>query len=83
MSGSPMQCADLLGADDYEVFARRFGLDRAANFEGDDWHLHVFHSEEEIARELQLDVAEVENSLGSRAPHLARSSQSQSMAGTR
>lgn len=59
----PEQVAGLLSADDYPVFARRFGLDRAANFEGQDWHLHVFHSEEELGGELQLDVAEVEKRL--------------------
>jgi uncharacterized protein YyaL (SSP411 family) len=35
----PDEIRDLLG-DDYEVFARRFGLDKAANFEGR-WHLSV------------------------------------------
>lgn len=59
----PDAVAGLLSAPDYEVFARRFGLDRAANFEGENWHLHVFRSEEDIGRELQLDVAEVENRL--------------------
>ena len=35
----PDEVRDLLG-DDYDVFARRFGLDQAANFEGR-WHLTV------------------------------------------
>ena len=35
----PDEVRELLG-DDYEVFARRFGLDKAANFEGR-WHLTV------------------------------------------
>ncbi|NNF50276.1 MAG: thioredoxin domain-containing protein, partial [Woeseiaceae bacterium] len=35
----PDQVRDLLG-DDYDVFARRFGLDQPANFEGR-WHLTV------------------------------------------
>ncbi|MBI2992548.1 MAG: thioredoxin domain-containing protein [Gammaproteobacteria bacterium] len=39
-----------LDADEYEVFSRRFGLDREPNFEGH-WHLHVFNSLEEVARE--------------------------------
>lgn len=55
--------AALLDAADYAVFARRFGLDREPNFEGTHWHLHVFRSEEDIARELQLDVAEVDERL--------------------
>ncbi len=36
---TPEQVQDLLG-DDYEIFARRFGLDEDANFEGQ-WHLTV------------------------------------------
>jgi len=36
---TPGQVKDLLG-DDYEIFARRFGLDEDANFEGQ-WHLTV------------------------------------------
>jgi uncharacterized protein YyaL (SSP411 family) len=32
----------LLADDEYRVFARRFGLDRAPNFENRHWHLHVF-----------------------------------------
>jgi uncharacterized protein YyaL (SSP411 family) len=35
----PDEVRELLG-DDYDVFARRFGLDKAANFEGR-WHLTV------------------------------------------
>lgn len=27
---------------EYPLFARRFGLDRASNFEDDQWHLHVY-----------------------------------------
>ena len=36
---TPDQVKDLLG-EDYEIFARRFGLDQQANFEGQ-WHLTV------------------------------------------
>jgi uncharacterized protein len=55
----PDEIATLLSAPDYEVFTRRFGLDRPANFEDAAWHLHVFRSEEDIAGELKLDVSEV------------------------
>ncbi|MBT8109129.1 MAG: thioredoxin domain-containing protein, partial [Gammaproteobacteria bacterium] len=41
------QARELLG-DDYEVFARRFGLNKDANFEGQ-WHLTVRESISEIA----------------------------------
>jgi uncharacterized protein YyaL (SSP411 family) len=44
----------LLDVDQYEVFARRFGLDRDANFEGN-WHLHVYKSVADIAAELSMD----------------------------
>ena len=43
----PETVRDLLGAD-YEVFARRFGLDQDANFEGQ-WHLTVRQSIDEVA----------------------------------
>jgi len=43
----PQQVRDLLG-DDYEAFARRFGLDKDANFEGQ-WHLTVRESISDIA----------------------------------
>ncbi len=43
----PEQVRDLLG-DDYEPFARRFGLNENANFEGQ-WHLTVRESIKDIA----------------------------------
>ncbi len=43
----PEQVRELLG-DDYEAFARRFGLNGNANFEGQ-WHLTVRESIEDIA----------------------------------
>ena len=43
-------------------FARRFGLDRPPNFEGQ-WHLHAYRSEEDIATELGIDAAEVQRRL--------------------
>ncbi len=44
---------------EWSVFSRRFGFDEEPNFEGA-WHAHVFVSFEQIARELQLDPADVE-----------------------
>ncbi|MDH3491723.1 MAG: thioredoxin domain-containing protein [Gammaproteobacteria bacterium] len=44
---NPEQLRELLG-DDYEVFARRFGLNQDANFEGQ-WHLTVRESISDIA----------------------------------
>ena len=43
----PDQVQELLG-DDYEVFARRFGLNQEANFEGQ-WHLTVRESISDVA----------------------------------
>ncbi len=43
----PEQAEELLG-DDYDVFARRFGLDGDANFEGQ-WHLTVRQSIADVA----------------------------------
>jgi uncharacterized protein YyaL (SSP411 family) len=48
-----------LAADDYDVFARRFGLDREANFEGS-WHLHAYRSLEEVGNDLGLTQDEVQ-----------------------
>jgi len=47
------QVARLLTPDEYRVLARRFGLDRDANFEGA-WHLHAFVTLEEVAREAAI-----------------------------
>jgi uncharacterized protein len=44
----PQQVEELLTEAEYQVFSRRFGLNRGANFEGQ-WHLHVFESVDDIA----------------------------------
>jgi hypothetical protein len=49
---------------EYAVFAARFGLDREPNFEGR-WHLHIFQSLEETARQQTLAVREAESLLES------------------
>lgn len=53
----------LLSAQEYQVIARRFGLDRAANFEGQ-WHLHIFENTAAIARELGLPEEQFMELLG-------------------
>src|SRR5579863_8778999 len=53
-----------LDSQEFAVLAARFGLGRAPNFEGL-WHLHVFHSLEDIARSLGLTAAEVQSRLES------------------
>jgi uncharacterized protein YyaL (SSP411 family) len=49
----------LLEADEYALFARRYGLDREANFEGR-WNPHVFVDHAAQARETGIDPAELE-----------------------
>jgi len=44
-----------LAAEDYPLFARRYGLDRPANFEGH-WHLHVYRTIGQLAREFSRDA---------------------------
>jgi uncharacterized protein YyaL (SSP411 family) len=48
-----------LTAKEWSVFSRRFGFDEAPNFEGA-WHLHIYQPLEQIAKEQELEVAEVE-----------------------
>jgi uncharacterized protein YyaL (SSP411 family) len=55
---------DALSAEEFAVFAPRFGLDAPANFEGR-WHLHVAASVEQIAAVLQRPSTEVGALLGS------------------
>lgn len=52
----------LLDDDEYAIATRHYGLDRPPNFEGG-WHLHVARSVEDIAAELQLAVASVQQRL--------------------
>ena len=47
----------LLDPQQYEVFSRRFGLERDANFEGR-WHLHAFKSMTQVAEETGLSEDE-------------------------
>ncbi len=49
---------------EWSVFSRRFGFDQAPNFEGA-WHCHVFVSFEQIAKESQLEPAEVQRQVDS------------------
>jgi hypothetical protein len=42
----------LLSAEEYTAFAKRFGLDRPANFEGE-WHLHSYASLDDVAAAIE------------------------------
>jgi hypothetical protein len=50
---TPDEVRALLDGREYPVLARRFGLDRDANFEGH-WHLHAFEPLEQVAEEADL-----------------------------
>ncbi|MCB1774458.1 MAG: thioredoxin domain-containing protein, partial [Gammaproteobacteria bacterium] len=54
----------LLDADEFAVFAPRFGLDRTANFEGR-WHLHTFRDTEQIAQTAGIAAGDVRRRLSS------------------
>ncbi len=53
----------LLG-DEYELFARRFGLDREPNFEGK-YHLHVFTALADLAHEFSTSEEQINQRLES------------------
>jgi uncharacterized protein len=56
------QVESALNANEQAVFIRRFGLDGAANFEGQ-WHLHCHRSTEDIGTELGMTAGTVEHQL--------------------
>ena len=55
---TPAEVVAILDADEYRVFAARFGLDRAANFEGH-WHLHTFRDTAQIEQATGLAARDV------------------------
>jgi hypothetical protein len=61
---TPAEVVALLTPDEYKVFAPRFGLDRAANFEGR-WHLHTFSDTDTVAEKTGLPAREVRRLLRS------------------
>jgi uncharacterized protein YyaL (SSP411 family) len=60
---TPDSVAALVAADDYPVVARRFGLDKDANFEGA-WHLTIRESLPDIASATKRPVADIAAILG-------------------
>jgi uncharacterized protein len=52
----------LLTPAEYAPFAAVYGLDRPANFEGE-WHLHCWHTPDEVAAQLDLPPEQVESLL--------------------
>jgi len=61
---TPEKVSAVLEADEYAVFARRFGLDRNPNFENH-WHLHVFVSIDELVTEFKQSKAAIAGLLDS------------------
>ena len=59
---TPDEARAALDAREFAVLARRFGLDRGANFEGK-WHLHAYVSMAEVAEAEGLEPAEAESLL--------------------
>ena len=55
---TPGEVRALVAEDDYAALASRFGLDRAANFEGTHWHLHAFRDVDDIAQAVGATPAE-------------------------
>ena len=49
----------ILNGEDYPLFARRFGLDQAPNFESKHWHLHVHVGLKALGEEFGLTREEV------------------------
>ena len=61
---TPDEVRGVLDDREYPVLARRFGLDRDANFEGR-WHLHAFEPMDKVAEEAGLTAEEAESLLDS------------------
>jgi len=61
---TPDEARRLLDEREYQVLARRFGLDRDANFEGH-WHLHAFEPLDKVAEEAGLTLEAAETAVNS------------------
>ena len=55
---TPKEVRSKLTEQEYKVFSRRFGLDKKANFEGS-WHLHVYASLQQLAKEFKQTETEL------------------------
>jgi hypothetical protein len=56
------QIEQVLGKNNCEIFCRRFGLDRPANFEGN-WHLHAYLNYKELANEFNTTASTIRKQL--------------------
>lgn len=55
---TPDEIKNILGNQDYEIFSKSFGLNRAANFEGA-WHLHTYVEPGQLANEYNLSESKI------------------------
>ena len=62
---TPALVKGLLDDDEYAAVSAVFGLDRPPNFEGREWHLHVYERPHEVALKLGKDEATVQARLDS------------------
>ncbi|WP_078121704.1 thioredoxin domain-containing protein [Thiosocius teredinicola] len=60
----PDEVKQVLDADEYKVFAARFGLNRPANFEGS-WHLHAYADTQKLATKTGLEPRRIRQLLAS------------------
>ena len=56
------EIAELLGSDDYKIFAYQYGLDQNANFEGR-WHLHLSHTIDQTAEQFGISSEQCKTKL--------------------
>jgi len=61
---TPQQVKALLDKNEYDIVSRIYGLDQPANFEGH-WHLHVYANIQDIAKQIGISHAEVQQQLNS------------------
>ncbi len=61
---TPDEVKQVLDADEYKVFAARFGLNRPANFEGS-WHLHAYADTQKLATKTGLEPRRIRQLLAS------------------
>jgi len=54
---TPAEVEQVIGSEAYPAFACQFGLDQAANFEGQ-WHLHSYYDTPQIIEKFNLDAQE-------------------------
>ncbi len=77
---TPDEVRGLLDPKEYAVLARRFGLDREANFEGQ-WHLHTFEPLAKVAEDAALTEDEATAALDSARRKLLAAAQCPRLAG--